>query len=49
MLSKRDTYQLQTGNADWEFKKLAAKTGMSEKATVELWKWYALLQAKDEL
>ncbi len=48
MLSKKNTYQQQTGNVDWDFKRLATEAGMSEKAAVELWKWYALLQAKDE-
>jgi hypothetical protein len=49
MLSKKSTYQQQTGNVDWEFKKLAAEAGMSENAAIELWKWYALLKTKNEL
>jgi hypothetical protein len=46
MLINRNTYQQQTGNIEWEFKRLATEAGMSEKAAVELWKWYALLKAK---
>jgi hypothetical protein len=48
MLSKENTYQQQIGIVDGEFKRLAVEAGLSEKAAVELWKWYALLQTKNE-
>jgi hypothetical protein len=49
MLTKKNTYQQQNENVDCEFKRLTAEAVMSEKAAVELRKWYTARQTNDEL
>jgi hypothetical protein len=49
MLSKKNPHQQQTENVDNKYKRLATEAGMSEKAAVELRKWYQTPQTRDEL